>query len=57
MGTMVYIDIERAIYGEHRDKKFATRVATTIKEDRELIEAGFEFVTERDRVKIYRKRK
>lgn len=55
--TMVYINIERAIYGEHGDDDFTTKVATTVEEDRELIEAGFEYVTERDGVKIYRKRK
>jgi hypothetical protein len=32
-------------------------VAKSLKEDKELIEAGFEYVTERDEVKIYRKRK
>ena len=55
--TMVYIDIERAVYGEHGEEEFTTRVAHKIEEDRELIEAGFEYVTERDGAKIYRKRK
>ncbi len=32
-------------------------VAKSLKEDRELIEAGFEYVTERDGIKIYGKRK
>ncbi|MCW3985809.1 MAG: tyrosine-type recombinase/integrase [Candidatus Bathyarchaeota archaeon] len=36
---------------------YTTRVSTGVKEDRELIEAGFEYVTERDGVKIYRKPK
>jgi len=55
--TMVYIDIEKAIYGVLRDEEFTSRIAQTIEEDRELIEAGFEYVTERDGAKIYRKRK
>lgn len=55
--TMVYINIERAIYGELIDEEFTSRVALTIEDDRELIEAGFEYVTERDGAKIYRKRK
>ncbi len=55
--TMVYIDIERAIYGSLKDEEFTSRVATTIEEDRELIEAGFEYVTDRDGAKIYRNRK
>jgi len=36
---------------------YTTRVSTGVKEDRELIEAGFEYVTERDGVEIYRKPK
>lgn len=55
--TMIYIDIERAIYGELRDDEFTVRVAKTLEEDRELIEVGFEYVTERKGAKIYRKRK
>jgi hypothetical protein len=31
--------------------------AKTIKEDEELLSAGFEYVTEREGIKIYRKRK
>ena len=54
--TMIYIDIEKALYGELKDEEFVTRVATTLEEDRTLIEAGFEFVTERDGTKIYWKR-
>lgn len=54
---MVYIDIEKAIYGQLRDEEFTVRVATTLEEDRELIKVGFEYVTERDGAKIYRKRK
>ena len=37
--------------------EFHVRVAKSIKEDEELIEAGFEYITERDEVKLYRKRK
>lgn len=55
--TMIYIDIERAVYGQLKDEEFTTRVAHTVEEDRELIEAGFEYVTERQGTKIYRKRK
>lgn len=54
---MVYIDIKKAIYGQFRDEEFTVRVATTLEEDQEFIEAGFEYVTDRDNAKIYRKRK
>ena len=54
---MVYIDIEKAIYGELKDEEFTVRVATSLEEDQQLIDAGFEYVTERDKAKIFRKRK
>jgi len=37
--------------------EYHVRISTSLKEDKELIEAGFEPMTERDGVKIYRKRK
>jgi integrase len=36
---------------------YHTATARTLKEDEDLLNAGFEYVTERDGVKIYRKRK
>ncbi len=42
---------------DEQDDNCTCRVAQSIKDDRELIEAGFEYVTDRDDVKIYRKRK
>lgn len=40
-----------------RDDEFVSKVAKTVKESCMLIEAGFEYVTEMDRLKIFRKRK
>ena len=37
--------------------EYHTATAKTLKEDEELLKAGFEYVTERDGIKIYRKRK
>ncbi len=37
--------------------EYHTATVKTIKEDEELLKAGFEYVTERDGIKIYRKRK
>jgi len=37
--------------------EYHVKTAKTLKEDEELLMAGFEYVTERDGVKIYRKRK
>jgi len=36
---------------------YHVRTAKSLKEDEELLKAGFEYVTDRDEVKIYRKRK
>ena len=38
-------------------EQYSCKVAKDLKADQELIEAGFEYVTERDGLKIYRKRK
>lgn len=40
-----------------REDEYAVRVSRSIEEDKELLAAGFEYVTERDGIKIYRKRK
>lgn len=55
--TMKYINIERAIYAQHDDQKFYTEVARNVREARELIEEGWEYVHDKDGVSIYRKRK
>jgi integrase len=39
------------------DDEWTSRTASNIKEDQELIDTGFEYITERDGIKIYRKRK
>lgn len=50
--TMVYTHLI-----SFESDEFTVRVSKNLKEDGELIEAGFEYVTERDGIKIYRKRK
>lgn len=37
--------------------EYHTATSKSLKEDEDLLKAGFEYVTERDGVKIYRKRK
>jgi len=54
--TMVYIHIEQALWLASTDE-WTTKVSHNIKEDQQLIEAGFEYITEREGLKIYRKRK
>lgn len=57
--TLIYIDIEKAIFNAPGDEEFTVRVAKTVEEACELIEAGFEYVTGEytDGGKIFRKRK
>ncbi len=40
-----------------QDDDYVSKVAKTVKEACELVEAGFEYVCEMDRIKIFRKRK
>ena len=50
--TLMYIDL--AVF---KEEEFIVKVANTIKEACQLIEAGFQYVTEMDGVKLFRKRK
>ena len=53
--TMHYI---RAIILDYEEnEQFISRISTTIQEDAKLIENGFQYVTERDGKKLFRKRK
>ncbi len=52
LSTMIYTQLV-----DFESDNYHVKAARTLKEDKELIEAGFEYVTERDDVKIYRKRK
>ena len=57
--TLLYIDLEKALYRQPRNEAFTARVAETVEDACDLIEAGFEYVTGeyRDGGKIFRKRK
>lgn len=50
--TLIYTQLV-----DFRDDDYVVKVAENVEEDKELIEAGFEYVTDRDCLKIYRKRK
>ena len=54
--TMLYVHLEALVFDEITDD-FHVAVARSFEEDKELVEAGFEYVTDRDDLKIYRKRK
>ena len=55
--TEIYINLEQAIFSEGEDNEYTTRITKTIKGSRALIEVGFEFVTDMDGYKLFRKRK
>jgi len=50
--TLIYTHLS-----DFADDQFTCRVARTLREVEELIEAGFEYVTEMDDAKLFRKRK
>ena len=50
--TLIYIDLV-----DFESEEYTVRVAKTVKEACQLIEAGFEYVTEIDGAKLFRKRK
>jgi integrase len=54
--TMIYINLEQAHFTS-ASEEFTVRVAKTVDEACKLIEAGFEYVTDMESVKLFRKRK
>jgi len=54
--TLIYIDLEKAIFKETNDE-FTVRVAENLDEACKLLEVGFKYVTDMKGKKIFRKRK
>ena len=54
--TMRYINLEAALFAVQSDE-FTVRVAKTLDEACKLVEAGFDYVTDMDDGKIFRRRK
>ena len=54
--TLVYIDVERAIY-QLGSEEFTVKVAKTVEKASKLIEVGFEYVYQKDDFILFRKRK
>ena len=54
--TLIYIQLEEAIFKKDNDE-YVCKVAKNVDEAKELIELGFEYVTDMDGVKLFRKRK
>ncbi len=53
--TLIYIDLEATLY--NTKDEYTCKVARTIDEATKLIENGFQYVTEMDGLKLFRKRK
>ena len=54
--TLVYINIEKSLF-QNTDDEFHVRVAHSLEETCKLLEVGFEYVTDMDGAKLFRKRK
>ena len=55
--TEFYVTIEKELFQDDVENEYHIRIAKTLEQDRQFLEAGFEYVTDRDGDKIYRKRK
>lgn len=54
--TQIYVNLEKMAFGEGSNE-YIVKVATTVDEACKLLEVGFEYVTEVDGQKLFRKRK
>ena len=54
--TMIYIDLEKALYREGSED-FIVKAVENLDEACKLLEVGFEYVCDMDRKKLFRKRK
>ena len=54
--TLIYIHLENALF-KNVDDEFHVRIAKTPEEVTQLLEVGFEYVTDMDGLKFFRKRK
>ncbi|MEM2202644.1 MAG: hypothetical protein QW595_03315 [Candidatus Bathyarchaeia archaeon] len=53
--TMIYVQLDQALFED--SEEYTCKIAHNINEAAALIEAGFEYVTDMDGVKLFRKRK
>jgi len=50
-----YIEVYTEIYGDLKPDQYVCEIASTVKEAKQLIEAGYEYVNDMDGVQPYRK--
>ncbi len=51
--TLIYVTIESTIFGLEDSDEFTVKVAETLKDACDLLEAGFEYVTDMDGKKLF----
>lgn len=56
MTTQIYVNMEQMLFSNIGDE-YSVKVASTIEEALKLVEVGFEYVTEMEGKKLFRKRK
>jgi hypothetical protein len=54
--TLIYINLEKALF-QNADEEFYVKIAENVDEACKLLEVGFEYVTEINGAKLFRKRK
>ena len=54
--TLLYVQLEKALFQAESDN-FTCRIAQTQDDIKQLIEAGFDYVTQKDGLAYFRKRK
>jgi len=54
--TLIYVTIDNAIF-QNATEEFHVKTAKTVEEACKLVEVGFEYVTDIEGIKIFRKRK
>ena len=55
--TLIYINIEKALFNSGQPEEFHVKTAQTPEEIKALLEVGFEYVCEKDGILFFRKRK
>jgi hypothetical protein len=54
--TLLYVQLTNSIF-QDRDDKYTCKVAKTVNEATQLIESGFDYVTDIEGLKLFKKRK
>ncbi len=56
LSTQIYINMEQLLFSENADE-YHVKAASNLEEAMQLIEVGFEYITEVEGKKLFRKRK